>query len=111
MKDHKNDFPQLIDRSNFNKRRRRLHLFIHEVTSFISGELYKSEDIFLMDSIPVPICKIARKSVANSEMIPLTPSLTKGIRQLVSSIIMVINYCKFRDVDPPAQQAVIVRAK
>ena len=61
MKDHKNDFPQLIDRSNFNKRRRRLHLFIHEVTSFISGELNKSEDIFLMDSIPVPICKIARE--------------------------------------------------
>ena len=61
MKDHKNDFPQLIDRSNFNKRRRRLHLFIHEVTSFISEELNKSEDIFLMDSIPVPICKMARE--------------------------------------------------
>ena len=61
MKDHKKDFPQLIDRSNFNKRRRRLHLFIHEVTRVISGELNKSEDIFLMDSIPVPICKIARE--------------------------------------------------
>ena len=51
----------LVDRSNFNKRSRRLHLFIHEVTRFISGELNKSEDIFLMDSIPVPICKIARE--------------------------------------------------
>ena len=60
-KDHKKDFPQLVDRSNFNKRRRRLHLFIHEVTRFISGELNKSEDVFLMDSIPVPIGKIARE--------------------------------------------------
>lgn len=60
-KDHKSDFPELIDRSNFNKRRRRLHLFIHEVTRFLSGELNKSEDIFLMDSIPVPICKISRE--------------------------------------------------
>ena len=51
----------LVDRSNFNKRSRRLHLFIHEMTRFISGELNKSEDIFLMDSIPVPICKIARE--------------------------------------------------
>ena len=60
-KDHKSDFPQLIDRSNFNKRRRRLHLFIHEVTRVISSKLNKSEDIFLMDSMPVPICKIARE--------------------------------------------------
>lgn len=60
-KDYKADFPELIDRSNFNKRRRRLHLFIHEVTRFLAGQLNRSEDIFLMDSIPVPICKIARE--------------------------------------------------
>jgi len=60
-KDYQADFPGLIDRSNFNKRRRRLHLFIHEVTRFLSSEMNKSEDIFLMDSIPVPICKIARE--------------------------------------------------
>ncbi len=60
-KDYKVDFPDLIDRSNFNKRRRRLHLFIHEVTRFLAGQLNRSEDIFLMDSIPVPICKIARE--------------------------------------------------
>lgn len=90
-KDYKSDFPQLIDRSNFNKRRRRLHRFIHEVTRILSGELNKSEDIFIMDSIPVPICKIARESVANLEVIVLKPSPIKGIRQLVSSIIMAIN--------------------
>ena len=60
-KDYKDDFPDLIDRSNFNKRRRRLHLFIHEVTRFLACQLNRSEDIFLMDSIPVPICKIARE--------------------------------------------------
>jgi hypothetical protein len=60
-KDYKDDFPELIDRSNFNKRRRRLHLFIHEVTRSLAGQLNKSEDVFLMDSIPVPVCKIARE--------------------------------------------------
>lgn len=60
-KDYKDDFPELIDRSNFNKRRRRLHLFIHEVTKSLSSEMNQSESIFLMDSIPVPICNIARE--------------------------------------------------
>ena len=60
-KDHSMDFPYLIHRSNFNRRRRRLRLFIHEVTRFISAQLNKSEDIFLVDSIPVPICTIARE--------------------------------------------------
>jgi hypothetical protein len=60
-KDYKADFPELIDRSNFNKRRRRLHLFIHEVTRFLAGQLNRSEDVFLIDSIPVPVCKIARE--------------------------------------------------
>src|SRR5665213_9325 len=58
---YKGDFPELIDRSDFNKRRRRLHLFIHEVTRYLAGQLNKSEDVFLMDSIPVPVCKIARE--------------------------------------------------
>lgn len=60
-KDHKSDFPKLVDKSNFNKRRRRLHLYVHEVTRCIVGELNKSEGVFLIDSIPVPICKIARE--------------------------------------------------
>ena len=61
LKDYKGDFPGLIDRSNFNKRRRRLHLFIHEVTRHLAEKMNKSEDIFLMDSIPIPVCKIARE--------------------------------------------------
>ena len=32
-------FLNYVDRSNFNKRRRRLHLFIHEVTRYKSEEL------------------------------------------------------------------------
>jgi hypothetical protein len=60
-KDYGNEFPELIDRSNFNKRRRRLQLFIHEVTKQLSEVLNESENVFLVDSIPVPVCKIARE--------------------------------------------------
>ena len=59
--DYRDDFPELIDRSNFNRRRRRLQLFIQEVTKQLSASLTKGEDVFLIDSIPVPVCKIARE--------------------------------------------------
>ncbi len=60
-KDYSMQFPDLIDRSNFNKRRRRLQLFIHEVTKNLSVKLNEGEDVFIIDSIPVPVCKIARE--------------------------------------------------
>lgn len=60
-KDYSQDFTDLIDRSNFNKRRRRLQLFIHEVTKNLSRLLNEGEDCFIVDSIPVPVCKIARE--------------------------------------------------
>lgn len=50
----------LIDKSNFNRRRRRLQLFVLEATKVLSNNLSHGEDIFIVDSIPVPICKIAR---------------------------------------------------
>lgn len=60
-KDYAADFPHLIDRSNFNKRRRRLHRYIHEVTQYLAALLNAGEDVFLVDSIPVPVCKIVRE--------------------------------------------------
>ena len=59
--DYSDDFPMLIDRSNFNRRRRRLRMFVHEVTRVLSENLIRGEDIFIIDSIPVPMCKIARE--------------------------------------------------
>jgi len=50
-KDYSSEFPDLIHRSNFNKRRRRLQLYIHEVNKQLSGVLNEAEDVFLIDSI------------------------------------------------------------
>lgn len=61
LKDYKLDFPLLIDRSNFNRRRRRLSAYIHEVNSFNAKKMTVNEDVYITDSIPVPICKIARE--------------------------------------------------
>ena len=58
--DHPADFPNLIHRSRFNRRRRRLGELIAKLNDRISTLLNEGETIYLVDSIPVPICKNAR---------------------------------------------------
>jgi hypothetical protein len=59
--DHKNDFPRLIDSSNFNRRLKHLHPFIEQLNQCLADRLNESEDVYLVDSIPVPVCQIARE--------------------------------------------------
>jgi hypothetical protein len=59
--DHAEDFPNLIDRSNFNRRRKRLYPFIEQLNQTVAGKLNEGENIFLVDSIPIPVCKNARE--------------------------------------------------
>ncbi len=59
--DHKGDFPRLIDRSNFNRRRKHLYPFIKQLNQRLADKLNEFEDVYLVDSIPVPVCQIARE--------------------------------------------------
>jgi hypothetical protein len=59
--DHKADSPRLIDRSNFNRRRKHLYPFIKQLNQRLADRLNESEDVYLVDSIPVPVCQIARE--------------------------------------------------
>ena len=59
--DHHKDFPNLISRSRFNRRRKRLGDLIARLNDKISSFLNEDEDVFLVDSIPLPICQIARE--------------------------------------------------
>jgi hypothetical protein len=59
--DHLSDFPNLIDRSRFNRRRKKLGDHIAKLNHSIASLLNEGEDIYLVDSIPIPICKIARE--------------------------------------------------
>ena len=54
------DFPNLIDRSNYNRRRRNLIAYFNSLTTLVSDELNKGEDIFIVDSMPLPVCNIVR---------------------------------------------------
>ncbi len=50
----------LIERSQFNKRRRKLFLFLEEVRTKLALRFLEFEDYFVVDSMPLEICKFAR---------------------------------------------------
>lgn len=55
-----NDFPNLVDRSNYNRRRKKLMPFIAQVSRNISTLIDPKQDRFILDSIPIPICQNPR---------------------------------------------------
>lgn len=59
--DYLDDFPNLIHITNYNKRRKRLAAWIEEVNGGLAAILNEGEDVFMVDSIPVPVCKLARE--------------------------------------------------
>jgi len=59
--DHHKDFPNLISRSRFHRRRKRLGYLIVRLNDKRSSFLNEDEDVYLVDSIPIPICQIARE--------------------------------------------------
>lgn len=60
-KDYKADFPDLVHRCNFNRRKKILAPFLQQLNQVLAGRINQSENVFIVDSIPVPICKIARE--------------------------------------------------
>lgn len=55
------DFVNIIDRSNYNKRRRRLQPFIQILNDKIASKFNEFETAFIVDSIPIPVAKLARE--------------------------------------------------
>ena len=54
------EIPNLIERSQFNKRRRKLFLFSEKVRTKLTSYFLEFEDYFIVDSMPLEICKFAR---------------------------------------------------
>ena len=52
--------PNLIERSQFNKRRLKLFFFLEEVRTKLASRFLEFEDYFIVDSMPLEICKFAR---------------------------------------------------
>ena len=54
------EFPNLIDRSGYNRRRRGLYIYIEQIRRLLANQFNEFEDIFVVDSMPLEICKLSR---------------------------------------------------
>ena len=59
--DYVSSFPNLIDRSRFNRRRKRLAGSIVKVQEYVGSRLENLNRTMVVDSIPVPVIKMARE--------------------------------------------------
>lgn len=59
--DYASLFPDLIDRSRFNRRRKRLQPFIEKLQEKVGSILQNLSGTMVIDSVPIPVVKLARE--------------------------------------------------
>jgi hypothetical protein len=60
-KNYKDLFPNICDRTRFNRTKRNLYKIILEIQKYFSNlPIFKDDDIRIIDSMPVPVCKFGR---------------------------------------------------
>lgn len=63
-KDYCLDFPHLIHRCNYNRRKKALGGYLRQLNQSLADEMNKGENVFIVDSVPVPVCRIVREKTA-----------------------------------------------
>jgi hypothetical protein len=59
--DYQDTFPNLIHLTRYNLRRKNLNGFIQLVNERLAHKLNEGENVYIVDSMPVPVCKISRE--------------------------------------------------
>ena len=62
QKDYKSKFPNLIHRTRYNARRKALSGWLMYCSDIWSEELSGEETTYIVDSIPIPVCKLSREN-------------------------------------------------
>lgn len=57
-----NHIPNLIERSQYNKRRKKLFYFSEKIRQSLANRFLEFEDCFIVDSMPLEICKVSRQN-------------------------------------------------
>jgi hypothetical protein len=60
--DYSKEFPNLIHITRYNLRKKSLKAYIDKYNRSLSDRMNEFEDSFIVDSMPVPICKICREN-------------------------------------------------
>jgi hypothetical protein len=58
--EYADDFINLLDRSNFNRRKRKFQHYVMIICDSVAKQIEKDYEVFVIDSMPVPICKPGR---------------------------------------------------
>jgi hypothetical protein len=61
QKDYGDKFPNLIHRTRYNARRKSLEEWLIYCSDRWSALISEHDDLFIVDSIPIPVCKISRE--------------------------------------------------
>jgi len=62
--DYNKEFPHIIDRSRYNRRKRQLFPFMEKVRQGLAAKFMAFEDYYIIDSMPLEVCKISREKRA-----------------------------------------------
>jgi hypothetical protein len=74
----KNDFPNLVDRTQFNRRKKCLFNYMDKIRSCLAHKFIEFEEYYIVDSMPLEICKISREKRAKVCKHVLETSPDKG---------------------------------
>lgn len=69
-KEYLPDFPNLVDRTNFNRRRKKMAYYISLISQCIADTIEPDKRTYIIDSLPLPICKnvrIPRNRICNDD--------------------------------------------
>jgi hypothetical protein len=75
---YKDDFPNLVDRTQFNRRKKCLFNYIDRIRSCFAHKFIEFEQYYIVDSMPLEICKISREKRAKVCKQVLETSPDKG---------------------------------
>jgi len=66
-KNYRDFFPNIGERTRFNRTKRNLYKVILEIQKYLSNlPMFKCDDIRIIDSMPIPVCKFARSYFSKS---------------------------------------------
>jgi len=86
--EYSRQFPNLIERSRFNRRRKQLAEQLNYCWSNLSKIINEGEDTYVIDSMPIPVIKLVRESSRRTFMDDVDNTPKKGYSAIIRQYII-----------------------
>lgn len=94
LKEYKSDFPNLISRRQYNDRRKFTANLCEQIRKNIAQAIDAGEDMFCVDSKPVPVCRIAHAKRCRLGKYDFAKRVETLFSQMVDQFMLCRNYAK-----------------